>query len=216
MYLRVLLIKHETNKLYIKLNNPNLTAYEIDNLNEELKQKYTKISEWEKSTFGEIQTYYEDANLKIIEARLNRKKHLILGLRKISEAIKIYERVKHLLSERLEIVEEKPDLSEDEAIIKNKEQELFNKCTKSLNATTKLKEEIEFTFKQLEQKGIEVEDLRKISDLTQEYDVDLYDIILDTFKQDPLTKYALIDTLETIDDIFKQYDNWKELDQKVF
>jgi len=216
MYLRVLLIKHETNNIYKKLKNPNLTAHEMDNLKQELSQKYTKISEWEKSTFGEIQTYYEDANLKIIEARLNRKKHLILGLRKISEAIKIYERVKYLLNERLEIVEEKPDLSEDEVIIKDKEQELFNKSVKSLNATTKLKEEIEFTFKQLKQKGIEVEDLRKISDLTQEYNVNLYDIILDTFKQDPLTKYALIDTLETIDDIFKQYDNWKEVDQKVF
>ena len=216
MYLRVLLIKHETNNIYKKLKNPNLTAYEIDNLKQELSQKYTKISEWEKSTFGEIQTYYEDANLKIIEARLNRKKHLILGLRKISEAIKIYERVKYLLNERLEIVKEKPDLSEDEAIIKDREQELFNKSVKSLNATIKLKEEIEFTFKQLKQKGIEVEDLRKISDLTQEFNVNLYDIILDTFKQDPLTKYALIDTLETIDDIFKQYDDWKEVDQKVF
>jgi len=216
MYLRVLLIKHETNNIYKKLKNPNLTAHEMDNLKKDLSQNYTKISEWEKSTFGEIQTYYEDANLKIIEARLNRKKHLILGLRKISEAIKIYERVKYLLNERLEIVEEKPDLSEDEVIIKDKEQELFNKSVKSLNATTKLKEEIEFTFKQLKQKGIEVEDLRKISDLTQEYNVNLYDIILDTFKQDPLTKYALIDTLETIDDIFKQYDDWKEVDQKVF
>ena len=216
MYLRVLLIKHETNKIYKKLTNPKLTATETDSLKQELNQKYTTISEWERSTFGEIQTYYEDANLKIIEARLNRKKHLILGLRKISESINIYERVKYLLSERLEIVEEKPDLSEDDTIIRDKEQELFDKCSKSLNATLKLKEEIELTFSQLKQKGIQLEDLRKISELTQEYDIDLYDVILDTFKQDPLTKYALIETLETIDDIFKQYDNWKELDQKVF
>jgi MFS family permease len=216
MYLRLLLIKHETNNIYKKLNHSNLTVTEINNLKKELNQKYTKISEWEKSTFGEIQTYYEDAYLKIIEARLNRKKNLIQGLRKISEAIKIYKRVKYLLSERLEIVEEKPDLSEDEIIVKDKELELLNKCVKSLNATTRLKEEIEFTFKQLTQKGIEIEDLRKISDLTQEYDVNLYDIILDTFKQDPLTKYALIDALETIDDIFKQYDNWKKVDQTVF
>ena len=216
MYLRVLLIKHDTNKIHKKLTNPKLTVTETNNLKQELNQKYTIISEWEKSTFGEIQTYYEDANLKIIEARLNRKKHLILGLRKISESINIYERVKYLLSERLEIVEEKPDLSEDDTIIRDKEQELFDKCSKSLNATLKLKEEIELTFNQLKQKGIQLEDLRKISELTQEYDINLYDVILDTFKQDPLTKYALIDTLETIDDIFKQYDNWKEVDQKVF
>ncbi len=216
MYLRVLLIKHETNNIRKKLENPDLPTSELNNLKNELGQKYKTISEWEKSTFGEIQTYYEDANLKIIEARLNRKKHLIIGLRKISEAIKIYERVKFLLSERLEIVEEKPDLSEDESVIRDKEQELFNKCSKSLNATVKLKEEIDSTFNQLRQKGIQIEDLRIISDLTQEYDINLYDVILDTFKQDPLTKYALIDTLDTIDDIFKQYDNWKEVDQKVF
>jgi MFS family permease len=216
MYLRVLLIKHETNNIHKKLNSPNLTTNEIDNLKKELGQKFTTISEWEISTFGEIQTYYEDANLKIIEGRLNRKKHLILGLRKISEAIKIYERVKYLLGERLEIVEEKLDLTEDESIVRDKEQELFNKCNKSLSATLKLKEEIESTFNQLKQKGIQIEDLRRISDLTQEYDINLYDIILDTFKQDPLTKYALIETLETIDDLFNQYDNWKETDQKVF
>jgi MFS family permease len=216
MYLRVLLIKHETNNIHKHLKNPNLTEIEINKLKQDLNQKYKKISEWEKSTFGEIQTYYEDANLKIIEARLNRKKHLILGLKKISEAVKIYERVKYLLSERLEIVEEKPDLSEDDSIIRDKEQELFNKCSKSLNATLKLKEEIEFTFNHLKQKGIQIEDLKKISELTQEYDINLYDVILDTFKQDPLTKYALIEALETIDEIFKQYDNWKEVDQKVF
>jgi len=216
MYLRVLLIKHETNKIHDKLNDPKLTTTEIKNLKEELNEKHTNISEWEKSTFGEIQTYYEDANLKIIEARLNRKKHLILGLRKITEAIKIYERVKYLLNERLEIVEEKPDLSEDEIIIRDKELELFNKCIQSLNATSKLKEEIELTFNQLKEKGIQFEDLRKISELTQEFNIDLYDIIVDTFKQDPLTKFALIDTLETIDNLFKQYDNWKEVDQKVF
>ncbi|MFW9896645.1 MAG: MFS transporter [Candidatus Thorarchaeota archaeon] len=216
MYLRVLLMKHETNIIHKKLEDLNLTSNEIDSLTEELNENYRTISEWEKSTFGEIQTYYEDANLKIIEARLNRNKHLINGLRKISEAIKIYERVKYLLSERLEIVEEKPELTEDDSIIRDKEQDLFNKCTKSLNATLKLKEEIESTFDQLNEKGIEFEDLRKISDLTKEYDIDLYDIILDTFKQDPLTKYALIETLETIDKIFKEYDDWKEVDQKVF
>ncbi|KKK40134.1 MAG: hypothetical protein Lokiarch_53940, partial [Candidatus Lokiarchaeum sp. GC14_75] len=115
-----------------------------------------------------------------------------------------------------EIVKEKPQLSEEESIIRDKEQELYDKCTKSLNATIKLKEEINKAFIQLKDKGIQMEDLRKISDLTQEFDVNLYDIILDTFKQDPLTKYALLDTLDKIDNIFKQYDNWRETDLKIF
>ncbi|MFX1592556.1 MAG: hypothetical protein ACFFCL_07680, partial [Promethearchaeota archaeon] len=90
-------------------------------------------------------------------------------------------------------------------------------CTKSLNATIKLKEEIEFLlFTQLKEKGIQRDDLIKISDLALEYDVDLYDVIVDTFREDSKTKNALIETLEKIDDIFNQYDEWKEIELKVF
>jgi MFS family permease len=216
MYLRVLLVKHEANKIFKKLNQPNLTDDEISILKRELSKKSIKIGEWEKSTFGEIQTYYEDAGLKILEARLNRKKHLIKGLSKLSEAILIYERIRYLLKERLEIVLENHVLSEEETIIRDKEQELYNRCIQSLNATIRLKEEISNALNQLKQKGIQQEDLTKISDLTQEYEVNLYDVIVDTFKQDIETKNALIDTLEKIDDIFNQYDNWKEMDLTVF
>jgi len=181
MYLRVLLIKHEANNLFNNLNQPEMTEDENKNMIKELRQIYLRISEWEKSTFGEIQTYYEDAYLKILEARLNRKQHLFKSLRSISESIKIYERVKYLLNERLEIVTEKPKLSEEEAIIRDKELDLFDKCSKSLNATIKLKEEIEITLNQLNEKGVQTEDLLKISDLALEYDVDLYDVIIDTF-----------------------------------
>ncbi|MFX1281806.1 MAG: MFS transporter [Promethearchaeota archaeon] len=216
MYLRVLLIKHETNQIFKKLKDPNLTEDEITHLKKELSKKSIAISEWEKSTFGEIQTYYEDAGLKIIEARLNRKKNLTKGLSKISEAIQIYERIKYLLSERLEIVEENQELSIDETIIRDKEQELYDRNLKSLNATIKLKQEFEYALDQLKEKGIQEEDLTKISDLTQEFDVDLYDVIVDTFKQDDETKNILIDILEKIDGIFSQYDNWKEADLTVF
>ncbi|MHA2121984.1 MAG: hypothetical protein ACW990_12335 [Promethearchaeota archaeon] len=85
-----------------------------------------------------------------------------------------------------------------------------------MNATIRLKEEIEVAFDHLGEKGVQREDLRKISALTQEFDVDLYDVIVDTFKQDVQTKNALINTLEKIDDLFKQYDNWKEVEFKVF
>ncbi|MFW9819283.1 MAG: MFS transporter, partial [Candidatus Thorarchaeota archaeon] len=165
MYLRVLLIKHEANVFYNNLNQPDITIEEKKTNTSHLRQIYTKISEWEKSTFGEIQTYYEDAYLKIIEARLNRKQHLFKSLRSISEAIKIYERVKYLLNERLEIVIENPNLSEEETIVRDREQELYDKCSKSLNGTIKLKGEIEDTLDQLNEKGVQIEDLLKLSDL---------------------------------------------------
>ena len=216
MYLRILLVKQEVNKIYKLLNNEDIPAQEINKLRNELKKLYYRISEYEKSTFGEIQTYYEDAYLKIIEARLNSTNHLIKSLSKIGEAIKIYERVKYLLNERLEIVEEKPDLSEEESIVRDKEQELFDKCSKSLNATIKLREEVENTFNQLKEEDVHMEDLRKISDLTQEYDVDIYDVIVETFQHDKKTKNVLIETLGKIEDIFNQYEKWKETDFKVF
>ncbi|MFX0022297.1 MAG: MFS transporter [Candidatus Hermodarchaeota archaeon] len=216
MYLRVLLIKHEANIFYNNLKQPDLSIEEKKSFTRDLRQIYTKISEWEKSTFGEIQTYYEDAYLKIIEARLNRKQHLFKSLRNISESIKIYERVKYLLNERLEIVVENPNLSEEETIIRDKEQELFDKCSKSLNATIKLKEEIENTLDQLNEKGVETEELLKISDLALEYDIDLYKVIIDTFQQDSKTKKAMIEALDKIDEIFSLYDEWKETELKVF
>ena len=216
MYLRILLIRQETNQIYKQLNNENLTAQDINQLKNELRQIYHRISEYEKSTFGEIQTYYEDAYLKIIEARLNSTNHLIKSLRKIDEAIKIYERVKYLLNERLEIVEEKPDLSEEESIVRDKEQELFDKCSNSLNATIKLRKEVENAFTHLKEEGIQIEDLRKISDLTQEFDVDIYYVIVDTFQDDKKTQKVLIETLGKIEDIFNLYERWKETDFTVF
>ncbi|MFX1502049.1 MAG: MFS transporter [Promethearchaeota archaeon] len=216
LYLRVLLVRQETNNIYKKLSKENITPQDTLQLRYELKKIYERISEYEKSTFGEIQTYYEDAYLKIIEARLNTTNHLIKGLNKIDEAIKIYERVKYLLNERLEIVEEKPDLSEEESVVRDKEQELLDKCTKSLNATVKLKEEVEKAFNKLKEEDIQMEDIRKISDLTQEYDVKIYDVILDTFQNDKKTKKVLIDTLGKIENIFNLYEKWKETDFAVF
>ncbi|MDX1797444.1 MAG: hypothetical protein R3255_02230, partial [Candidatus Lokiarchaeia archaeon] len=216
MYLRVLLIKHEANIFYNNLNQPDITIEEKKSNTRHLRQIYTKISEWEKSTFGEIQTYYEDAYLKIIEARLNRKQHLFKSLRSISESIKIYERVKYLLNERLEIVVENTNLSEEESIVRDREQELFDKCSKSLNATIKLKGEIENTLDQLNEMGVQTEDLLKLSDLALEYDIDLYNVIIDTFQKDNKTKKALIEALDKIDDIFSLYDEWKETELKVF
>ncbi|MFW9971396.1 MAG: MFS transporter [Candidatus Odinarchaeota archaeon] len=216
MYLRLLLIRHEANNLFDKLNDPDITKDEKKDIVKDLRKIYVRISEWEKSTFGEIQTYYEDAYLKILEARLNRKQHLFKSLSSISESIKIYERVKYLLNERLEIVAEKSKLSEEETIVRDKEQDLFEKCSKSLTATIRLKEEIENTLNQLNEKGVQTEDLLKISDLALEYDIDLYNVIIDTFQKDSKTKKILIETLDKIDNIFSLYDEWKETELKVF
>ena len=87
-----------------------------------------------------------------------------------------------------------------------KEKDLLENCTKSLSATLKLKEEIDNVFIQLKEHGIRQWDLRKISQLTSEYQVDLYSVIVDTFGQDKDTKDAIIQILQNIDKIFNEYD----------
>ena len=72
---------------------------------DELKNIYEKISVWGKSTLYEIQIYSESGYLKIVEAKLLRKWDLIKSISKINESIVIYNRIKHLLGERLADVE---------------------------------------------------------------------------------------------------------------
>jgi len=209
-------VKSMANQIFKILNVEDLTAKEIDMLNEDLRQIILKISEGERSTFGQLQILYEDAYLKIIEARLLRNNDLIKSKGKIQQAIKIYYRVRNLLNERLEIITESADLSEEDEFVNEKERELLEKTSSALTATITLKNEIEGVFKKLEEKGIREKDLRKISELTYEYHVNLYDVIVDTFGQDRGTKDIIMGILKEIDAIFNEYDKLKELELKVF
>ena len=204
------------NQIFKILNVKDLTAKEIDMLNEDLRQLILKISEGKRSTFGQLQILYEDAYLKIIEARLLRNNDLIKSKGKIQDAIKIYYRVRNLLNERLEIITESAELSEEDEFVDEKERELLEKTSSALTATITLKNEIEGVFKKLEEKGIREKDLRKISELTYEYHVNLYDVIVDTFGQDRRTKDIIMGILKEIDAIFNEYDKLKELELKVF
>jgi len=209
-------IKQAVKKIYEILEDDEISVKERDLLNEDLRQIILKIAEGEKSTFGELQIYYEDAYLKIVEARLLRRNNLIKSMGKVLAAIKIYERVKNLLNERIEVIIDNSDLSEEDNFVYESEKDLFEKCSKSLSATKKLKEEFEDIFKQLEENGIRAEDLEKISELALEYNVSLFEIIIDTFGQDKVTKKKLNNILIKIDEIFNQYDKWKETELKVF
>jgi len=209
-------IKNMANQIFKILELKDLTAKEIDMFSEDLRQIRLKIAEGEKSTFGDLQILYEDAYLKIIEARLLRKNDLIKSRSKILDAIKIYERVKNLLNERLDVILDKTELRDEEKFVYEKEQELLEKCFKALTAKNNLKEEFEGIFKKLEEKGITEKDLKKISELTLEYNINLYKVIVDTFGQDKKTKATILEVLSDIDAIFNEYDKLKELELKVF
>ncbi|MFX0076886.1 MAG: MFS transporter [Candidatus Hermodarchaeota archaeon] len=209
-------IKNMAVQIFKILELNDLSAKEIDMLNEDLRQIILKIAEGERSTFGDLQIYYEDAYLKIIEARLLRKNDLRRSMGKVLEAIKIYERVKNLLNERLAIILDNSELSDEDKFVFEKEQELLEKCSKALVATNSLKNEFQGIFDKLEEKGITEKDLKKISELTLEYNIDLYTVIMDTFGQDKQTKDTILEVLNEIDTIFNEYDKLKELELKVF
>jgi len=214
--IRALLIKQETKKIFKKLNKEETPEKEKFSLRQDLSQIKLRISEWEGSSFGDIQTYYEDAYLKILEARLLRKTDLIQSIAKLNQAINIYGRVKRLLKERLEEPQEGEKLSDDEKIVLEKETQLHDKCFKALKATIKIKEEIDRGIDQLKETGITRSDLFKLSELTAEYDVDIYKVLVDTFGDQEDIKNAIIEFLKEIESIFKQYDKWKETDFAVF
>ncbi|MHA1193608.1 MAG: hypothetical protein ACTSP9_15195, partial [Promethearchaeota archaeon] len=209
-------IKQMATQIYSILQGEEIKPGERELLNEDLRQIELMISEGEKSTFGQLQIYYEDAYLKVIEARLFRKSDLTRSLERINKAIKIYERVRNLLNERIEAVNDSFEISEEDQFVYEKEKELLEKCIKSLNATSKLKKEFEDLIHQLEDKGIKRQDLIKISDLILEYGVDLNKIILETFGQDEKIKIAYNAIIKKIGDIFDEYDTWKEVDPTVF
>ena len=194
----------------------DISTQERELLEQDLKQIELMISEGEKSTFGQLQIYYEDAYLKIIEARLFRKTDISQSFSKILEAIKIYERVKNLLNERIDETLDESKFTEEDKTVLEKEKALFNKCSNVLLATKKLKSEFEGILSQLREKGIKEEDLIKITELTQEYSLDLEKILMETFGEEVKVKKDFIKIMDKIDKIFDEYDKWQETDLKVF
>ncbi len=203
--LKTLMIKQAAKKNFRALKKESFTPEEMKNIEEDLKQIKLRISEFEKSTFMEIQTLYEVAYLKIVEARLLRKNDFIKSSAKIDQAITTFYRVNQLLKERLDHVDEK-DLTEEDQFVREKEQEFLKKSNTSLLTTLKIKEEYDSILNRLEKIGISKSDLSKISELTQEYNVDLYKVIMDTFGFENKEISVLEEVLSKIDEIFNQYD----------
>jgi MFS family permease len=216
LYIKTVSIKKMANQIFALLESEDISPTEQELLHEDLNQIFLTIAEGEKSTFGDLQIYYEDAYLKVIEARLLRKSDLLKSKLKVSEAIKIYLRVKNLLKERLDVIEDIAKLSQDDLIAYNKEKDLFEKCNLTLNATEKLERELNDIVAELEDNGIKRTDLMKISELTSEYNLDLDNIILDTFGQEKSTNTLLREITEKIDRIFDEYDKWRDTELTVF
>ena len=210
-------IKKMTKQIFkIIKEEKDISIQERELLEQDLRQIELMINEGEKSTFGQLQIYYEDAYLKMIEARLLRKNNITQSFDKILEAIKIYERVKNLLNERLDETLDESKFTEEDKTVLQKEKDLFNKCSNALLATRRLKSEFEGIMSQLREKGIKEEDLIKITELAREYNLDFNKILMETFGQDAKVIKDFIKITDKIDKIFDEYDKWKETNLTVF
>ncbi|TXT65500.1 MAG: Inner membrane transport protein YdhP [Promethearchaeota archaeon] len=204
-------VRKDVTQIYKLLEQEDISEQRARSLNEDLIQIKLWMGEWEKSTFGTIQTYYDDAYLKIVEARLLRKMNLMEALRKIQNAISIYHRVKHLLSERIDNVDKKKDLSDEDLMEYEKEMELYRKSRDALWATIHLKNQVQNIIEKLNENGIERENLEKISDLTSEYHINFQKVILDTFAENQKTREKLKSILNDINRSFNEFDELYEL-----
>ncbi|TFF98142.1 MAG: MFS transporter [Promethearchaeota archaeon] len=211
-------IKDNIKDIYSQLHNKELQSTQRKHLHKDLEQIKLFITEsFPQSSFGIIQTYYEDAYLKITEAYLLDSSQVFEILDKIERAIRIYNRVKHLLDERIEEIGRRSDLTEEDNIALEKEKKLYQKTENALWATLNLKNKINDLIQNLETKGIERKNLKKIAELTSEYNLNLRKVILETFRDDKETRTALLLAYNKIMEVFKEFYEIYDLeDLKVF
>lgn len=207
-------VKSNIQKINSQLGKENISSSTRRHLLKDLEQIKLFLGEsFPNSTFGIIQTYYEDAYLKITEAYLLDSSQVFEILDRIDRAIRIYNRVKHLLDERIEDIGRRSDLTEEDKIALEKERELYGKTKNALWATLNLKTKIEDLIENLEEQGIERKNLKKIADLTSEYNLNLRKVILETFRDDQKTKETLLSAYNKIMEAFKDFYEIYELEE---
>ncbi|MHA1731522.1 MAG: MFS transporter [Promethearchaeota archaeon] len=176
------------------------TESDMASITSDLAQIQMKIDEFEKSDLNKIEILYESGYLRVCEARLERKRDDLAALVRLQTAIKTFTRVERLVSERLE------GKSEEDEDYKRLTY-LLEKARNSKENTTKLMNELQMIFNRLKQEGIDVDDLRTISELSAEYEVNVNEVLQETVGEE--TANAIQQISEDIDNLFREYDEWE-------
>ena len=159
-----------------------------------------KIDEFPRSDLGKIEILYETGYLKVVEARLVRKANDVRALDDLESAIKIFDRVQHLIQER---IDSQAYEGEEESL-----QALLTKAQRSEANTIRLRDGLERMFEVLRKAGIEFEDMKKMTDLTVEYNVPMQEVLNETLD---VKRADVIKTISAeIDAIFTRYDQWEK------
>jgi MFS family permease len=162
----------------------------------DMTQIQMKIDEFPRSDLGKIEILYETGYLKVVEARLERKTNDVQALDDLESAIKIFERVEHLIQERLESLAYEGEEEVPRA--------LLAKAKRSGINTIKLRDDLQKVFDELRKAGIEFEDMRKMTALTVEYNVPMQEVLRETL--DAKRAEVIKAMSAEIDAIFAQYD----------
>ncbi|GAB4317204.1 MAG: hypothetical protein Kow0069_19820 [Promethearchaeota archaeon] len=201
---RALKLKIKTSQLLEDLRRVVIqqrTGADVRSVYSDLAQIQMKIDEFPKSDLNKIEILYDSGFLKVCEARLERKRDDTKAMASLQQAIRIFQRVERLLRERLS------DKDEDEPDYERMRY-LLQKAMNSKENTIKLQRGLERLFQELREEGIDTEDLRKISELTTEYELDIKEIIKETLGEEAAKVFDAIS--EEIDQLFVDYDLWEQ------
>jgi MFS family permease len=193
---RALMYKGEFLMLPRKNREQNLAA---------LKEKVNQL--WELSDYGKIEVLYDNAYLKICDARLRRNYNPFETVTMLQQAIDVYDRVIRLASDRI-VDEDAKKMSPEEEEFQRRNYELLILAKKSQSNTQLLKNKLEQLIKTvLERGGVKEEELRTLIELNSEYGIKIKDIVVEG-----LEKRAAREIVKIVDEsekLFKIYDEWE-------
>ncbi len=173
---------------------------------EDLELLYEKIDEMmEESDFGKIEILYDDAYLRVCEARLRRQYNPFESIKILEKSIEIYGRVIRLTEDRA-ISDEDRILEENHKEFQERISKLLTLAKKSKTNTEILKEKFNKIIDAVLEKDISEENLLRIVELTTDYGLKLNEIVADTFKG--RTAKKINKATQEIDKLFKAYDDW--------
>ncbi len=175
---------------------------------EDLELLYQKIDEvWEESDFGKIEILYEDAYLRVCEARLRRSYNPVESSNILKKAVETYDRVVRLTEDRI--------VSDDERIITDEMEDFQRRVSDLLVLAKKSKSNTEILKKKLDQiveavlkRDISRENFMRILELTSDYGLKLNEIVADTFGGSTARKVQK--ATNEIDRLFQACDEWMQ------
>lgn len=199
--LKALLLQSDVKRLIQNENNPKF------DMGAEVKIIREKIDEeWQPTDLRKVEILFESGDLKVIEARLQRKYDLFRSIQLLKEAVEIFERVELLLNERL-IDEDSKKLTDDEKQFQDDIKDMIIRAVKAKLDTNELMEIIDELIEDLSDVGIDRQRLVQIIDKAKGLDLPYMSAIVDLVPS-KRGRRKISRTIDEVDEAFDEYDKW--------